>query len=63
MPDHLAAIDAHVHTYRSREIGLQAMSGAGRTAYGGTPEELLDAMDSGGIEKAVVVNMTAVLEM
>ena len=62
MPDP-AAIDAHVHTYRSREIGLQAMSGAGRTAYGGTPEELLEAMDRGGIEKAVMVNMTPVLEM
>ena len=62
MPD-LAAIDAHVHTYRSREIGLQAMSGAGRTDYGGTPEELLAAMDRGGIETAVMVNMTPVLEM
>ena len=58
-----AAIDAHVHTYRSREIGLQAMSGAGRTDYGGTPEELLAAMDRGGIETAVMVNMTPVLEM
>jgi predicted TIM-barrel fold metal-dependent hydrolase len=62
MPD-LAAIDAHVHTYRSREVGLQAMSGAGRTGYGGTPEELLAAMDRGGIERAVMVNMTPVLEM
>lgn len=35
------AIDAHVHTYRSREIGRQAMMGSGRTDYGGTPEELL----------------------
>ena len=62
MPD-IAAIDAHVHTYRSREVGLQAMSGAGRTDYGGTPEELLAAMDRGGIETAVMVNMTPVLEM
>ena len=37
----LPAIDAHVHTYRSREIGRQAMMGSGRTDYGGTPEELL----------------------
>src|SRR2546426_4437387 len=37
-------IDAHVHTYPSREIGRQAMQGTGRTDYGGTPEELLAIM-------------------
>ncbi len=57
------AIDAHVHTYRSREIGRQAMMGSGRTDYGGTPDELLALMSRGGIEKAAMVNMTPVLDM
>lgn len=56
-------IDAHVHTYRSREIGRQAMMGAGRTDYGGTVEELLSLMDRGGIRRAVMVNMTPVADM
>ncbi len=62
MADH-PIIDAHVHTYRSREIGRQAMMGSGRTDYGGTPDELLALMARGGIEKAVMVNMTPVLDM
>ncbi len=62
MPDY-PIIDAHVHTYRSREIGRQAMTGTGRTDYGGTPDELLALMSRGGIEKAVMVNMTPVLDM
>ncbi len=56
-------IDAHVHTYRSREIGRQAMMGSSRTDYGGTPDELLALMSRGGIEKAVMVNMTPIVEM
>jgi predicted TIM-barrel fold metal-dependent hydrolase len=56
-------IDAHVHTYTSREIGRQAMMGSGLTDYGGTVDELLELMDRGGIEKAVMVNMTPVVEM
>ncbi len=56
-------IDAHVHTYRSREIGRQAMTGTGRTDYGGTVDELLALMDRGGIQKAVMVNMTPVVDM
>lgn len=56
-------IDAHVHTYRSREIGRQAMMGSGRTDYGGTPDELLALMERGGIQKAVMVNMTPVVDM
>ncbi len=50
-----SAIDAHVHTYRSREVGRQAMMGIDRTDYGGTPDELLALMSRGGIEKAAVV--------
>ena len=56
-------IDAHVHTYPSREIGRQAMMGAGRTDYGGTPEELLGIMDGAGITHAVMVNMTPFADM
>ena len=56
-------IDAHVHTYRSRDIGRQAMMGSGRTDYGGTVDELLGLMASGGIAKAAMVNMTPVVDM
>ncbi len=56
-------IDAHVHTYRSREIGRQAMAGTGQTDYGGTVDELLGLMARADIEKAVMVNMTPVVEM
>jgi len=56
-------IDAHVHTYPSREIGRQAMMGTGRTDYGGTPEELLAIMDRAGITNAVMVNMTPFADM
>lgn len=56
-------IDAHVHTYRSREIGRQAMAGAGHTDYGGTVDELLELMARAGIQKAVMVNMTPVVDM
>lgn len=56
-------IDAHVHTYRSREIGCQAMMGGGQTDYGGTVDELLELMHRAGIRKAVMVNMTPVVDM
>jgi hypothetical protein len=56
-------IDAHVHTYPSREIGRQAMMGTGRTDYGGTPEELLAIMARAGITHAVMVNMTPFADM
>ena len=56
-------IDAHVHTYRSREIGRQAMMGSGLTDYGGTPDELLAMMSRCGIKKAVMVNMTPIVDM
>jgi len=59
----LPIIDAHVHTYPTREIGRQAMMGTGRTDYGGTPEELLDIMAGAGITYAVMVNMTPVADM
>ena len=34
-------IDAHVHTYQTREIGLQAKQGSTTTDYAGTIDELL----------------------
>lgn len=59
----LRAIDAHVHTYRNREIGRQAMMGGGNTDYGGTVEELLEIMERADIDKAVMVNMAPVADM
>jgi predicted TIM-barrel fold metal-dependent hydrolase len=56
-------IDAHVHTYPSREIGRQAMMGTGLTEYGGTPDELVEIMGRAGITNAVMVNMTPVADM
>ncbi|MBW1709074.1 MAG: amidohydrolase, partial [Deltaproteobacteria bacterium] len=56
-------IDAHVHTYKTPEIGLQAMSGAGRAGCYGTPDELLKIMDEAGIDLAVQVNMTPAKSM
>ena len=62
MPD-FPFIDAHVHTYPSREIGRQAMMDSGRTDYGGTVDEILELMDRCGIQQAVMVNMTPVADM
>src|SRR5712692_6988927 len=56
-------IDAHAHTYPSRDIGRRAMQGTGRTDYGGTPEELLGIMAGAGITHAVMVNMTPFADM
>lgn len=56
-------IDAHVHTYQTREIGLQAKQGSNATDYAGTVEELLRAMEKGGITTAVMVNMLPLAEM
>ncbi len=62
MSDYLV-IDAHAHTYKTPEIGMQAMSGAGRGDCSGTPDELLGIMREAGIAKAVQVNMTPAREM
>ncbi len=56
-------IDAHVHTFPRPEIGWQAQSGAGFSGHAGTVEELVALMREGNIAKAVMVNMTPVLEM
>ena len=62
MSDYLV-IDAHAHTYKTPEIGMQAMSGAGRADCNGTPDELLGILKEAGIAKAAQVNMTPVREM
>lgn len=56
-------VDAHVHTYQSREIGLQAKQGNDRTSYAGVPEELMSVMKRTGIGRAVMVNMLPLAEM
>lgn len=56
-------IDAHVHTYQTREIGLQAKQGSGTTDYAGTPDELHMVMERSGISQAVMVNMLPLSDM
>jgi hypothetical protein len=56
-------VDAHVHTYKTPEIGMQAMGGAGQAGCNGTVEELLMLLREAGISRAVQVNMTPVREM
>ena len=56
-------IDAHVHTYQTRETGLQAKQGSNTTDYAGTPDELLPIMERADISKAVMVNMLPLAEM
>jgi len=56
-------IDAHVHTYQSREVGLQAKQGSTATDFGGTVDELLPIMEKAGISKSVMVNMLPLAEM
>ena len=56
-------IDAHVHTYQSREIGFQAKQGSTMTNYAGTLDELLAIMEKAGISRAVMVNMLPLAEM
>ena len=56
-------IDAHVHTYQTLEMGLQAKQGSNITDYAGTLDELLPLMERAGISKAVMVNMLPVVDM
>jgi predicted TIM-barrel fold metal-dependent hydrolase len=56
-------IDAHVHTYPSAAIGLQATGGANYSRCAGTVQELLALMSVGGIDKAAMMNMTPVADM
>ena len=56
-------IDAHVHTYKTPEIGLQAQAGGGQAGCFGTPDELAGIMKDAGISQAVQVNMTPARSM
>lgn len=56
-------IDAHLHTYQTREIGLQAKQNHTVTDYGGTIDELFPIMEKANISKAVMVNMLPLAEM
>ena len=62
MTDYLI-IDAHIHTYPTPEIGLQAKQADSHSALFGTIDELLPIMDKGQISKAVMVNMTPIADM
>lgn len=62
MSDYLI-IDAHVHTYPSPEIGLQAKQGHTHSSHCGTIEELVGIMEKGKIWRAVMANMTPVADM
>ncbi len=56
-------IDAHVHTYPTSAIGLQATGGMNLSGCSGTVQELLALMSVGGIDKAAMMNMTPVADM
>ena len=56
-------IDAHVHTYKTAGIAMQAMGNVNRSGCSGTPEELLQIMKRYGIGRSVQVNMTPALSM
>ncbi len=64
MPD-LEIIDAHVHTYPSREIGLRAKGDAAgdRNSHGGTIEELEAAMAAGAIRRSVMLCLQPYADM
>ena len=56
-------VDLHTHTYPRADIGRQAMGREGWSPYAGTLSELREAMARGGIEAAVMANLTPVAEM
>jgi len=56
-------IDAHVHTYQTREIGLQAKQSSTITDYAGTPDEILSIVEKANISQAVMVNLLPLAEM
>lgn len=56
-------INAYVHTYQTRDIGLQAKQDSNITDYAGTLDELLPIMERARISRAVMVNMLPVADM
>ncbi len=59
----LSVIDAHVHTYPTPQVGLKATGGTALSGCAGTVQELLGLMAVGGIDRAVMLNMTPVADM
>jgi len=55
-------VDAHVHTYPSREIGRQALGSYGY-GYSGTIEDLEEVMQKANISHAVMANFLPIQEM
>ena len=56
-------IDSHIHTYPTADAGTKAQQGTGRSGHTGAVEEYVALLADGGIEAAVMVNMTPVAEM
>ena len=56
-------IDAHIHTYPTAALGLQATGGMNTSGCNGTVQEFLALMSVGGIDKAAMMNMTPVADM
>ena len=56
-------IDAHVHTYKTPEIGRQALGGFEVAGCCGTTAELVPIMQEAGIRRAVQCNMTPARSM
>lgn len=51
----MAAIDAHVHLYRTEQQGIQAMGGTRLAGFAGLLEELKQIFDRGRISRAAIV--------
>jgi uncharacterized protein len=56
-------VDAHIHTYPTAALGLQATGGMNASGCNGTVQEFLALMSVGGIDKAAMMNMTPVADM
>ena len=56
-------IDAHIHTYPSPQIGLQAMGGINHCGFSGIPDDSLSVMAKGPISRSVTLNLSPVGEM
>lgn len=63
MSSRFEIIDAHVHTYPTEQIGLQAMGGSKRCGFSGLVEESLAVMAQGSISKTATLNLTPVGDM
>lgn len=50
----MAAIDAHVHLYRTEQQGIQSMGGSRLAGFAGVVEELNQILDRGRISRAAI---------